>query len=140
MCTIQTTIKLKKNIGRYLVLTAVVFVIAVTSVIAYRICNARSSSMAVVDTIELICDIDINKNDKINNYRLTVVGYLGAGNIHSERMPPVVFQSFDLIANGAIESIENIVLSVYINGDIEAVKYDAAYAVLEKVDIGVNGK
>lgn len=137
MFAIQAAINYtEKNIGRRLFWGVIVFVIAVTSVIAYRISNAGLSNITVIDTFELACDINVNESDEITLYRLTVTGCLKTGEAYTEGIPPVAFQSFDLITNGTIESIENLVLFAHINGDAEAVKYDLACAVLEKVGTG----
>lgn len=140
MLATHTAIKYtEKYIGRYLFLGIIVFVMTTIFVIVYCICNAELNNIAVVDTIELTCDININERDEINVHKLTVAGYLRTDEVYTERIPLVVIQSFVLITNGNIEGIENIALSVYINGDMESVKYDSTYAILEEVNIGGNG-
>jgi predicted ABC-type transport system involved in lysophospholipase L1 biosynthesis ATPase subunit len=137
MFATQSAIKyLKKNIVRYVFLGVVVLAVAVTSVVACRIASGGLSNTSVVETIELRCDININENGEPSIYKLTVAGYLKTGQAYTENIPPVVYQSFDLITNGPIEAIEDIVLCVYLNGEPEPVKYDCAYAYLKEIETG----
>lgn len=120
-------------------LSAICFVVIIITVPAFCINNAKASNITVIDTIELACDINVNQDSGISIYKLTVAG-IRTGGAYAGEVPPVIFRSFDLITDGSIESIESIALSVYINGELETVKYDFAYAVLKEVDIDGNVK
>lgn len=125
-----------QKIRQYLLLIAIGFALIIITVATFYVNNAKTSNITIVHAVELACDINVNEDNKISIYKLTVAGRLRTGDTYADEVPPMVFRSFDLITDGSIDSIKNIVLSVCINEDMETIKYDLTYAVLEDVDIG----